>query len=168
MSVKLLAMALIGALLAGAAIPAGVALADTDIGPRRLAAARLVELTRADKILDPTFDAVLQQDLPLPLMEQAKDNPAMAEEMKALILDAMREEAKEIERIQAEVYAERFTLTEIDELIAFYQSKTGQKYLGVGPEVVQRVAARQLAIASRILAQMDALLEKYQAGTPQN
>ena len=168
MSVKLLATALICALLAGAAIPVGVALADTDIGPRRLAAARLVELTRADRILDPTFDAVLQQDLPLPLMEQAKDNPAMAEEMKAIILDAMREEAKEIERIQAEVYVEQFTQAEIDELIAFYQSTTGQKYLAAGPEVVQRVAARQLAIASRILERMDALLEKYQAGTPQN
>ena len=108
------------------------------IDPERLAAAKeLLEVTGAAKGFAIGLTAMRE-----PLEQMAlQANPGKEREISKvfdLAFERMRERTKEVLDLVLPLYAERFSVDELKEVTAFYQSPTGAKFIAAQPQIVQQ------------------------------
>ena len=131
--------------------------------PSDASIATLLSVTQSDKMLE-TMYANMEQMIRQG-MQQATAGKVLTDEQKrvmdlapARLAKVMREEITwaSMEPMIVKVYRETFDQTEIDGLIAFYQSPVGQSFVTKMPQVMQRsMEASQ--------AQLQAFMPKLQA-----
>lgn len=107
---------------------------------------KLLAITEAGRIhqasvqeMAQMIDQSTRQTLPgIPPARQAKFRQAMAQ-LDAIVREEMNWEKMKPQYIR--IYAETFTQQEVDDLIAFYQTPSGQSYIRKQPEVTRKTAA---------------------------
>jgi uncharacterized protein len=120
------------------------------IDPERLAVAQeLLEVTGTAKSF-----AILLNGMREPLRQMAlRANPGKETEVSRvldLVFERMRERTKEVLDLIVPLYAERFSVAELKEVTAFYQSPTGAKFIAAQPEILQQSMALGQAWGRRI------------------
>ena len=124
-------------LLCASAFP--VLAQDADEAQRKSVARELVVLTTADAVMGPMIDAVW------PTLEQqiGATGPAIdAETMVALketFSTELRETMESVLDDYAALYAENFTLDELNDVLAFYKSTSGVKLIEVQPKIMNQM-----------------------------
>lgn len=149
--------------LAAAALGCAMGLSAHAAPPTDASIATLLSVTQSDKMVE-TMYANMEQMIRQG-MQQATTGKPLTDEQKrvmelapARIAKLMREEITwaSMEPMIVKVYRESFDQTEVDGLIAFYQSPVGQSFVAKMPMVMQRsMEASQ--------AQMQAFMPKLQA-----
>jgi uncharacterized protein len=119
----------------------------------RAAAARLLEVTRARAMIEQVPD----EALPAPLQGMAE-----IQAMQPVLREIMREHMgwASLEPEFVRVYAEVFTERELRDLIAFYETPLGQKFLDKMPIASART---QAILMERMQRGMPKLLERLQS-----
>jgi hypothetical protein len=152
---KTCAAALLGATMAMGTVHAAP--------PSDASIATLLEITQSSKMLD-TMYASMEQSIRQGMQAAMAGKTLTAEQNRVMELAParlaalMREEMKwaTLEPMVVQIYRETFDQAEVDGLIAFYQSPTGQAFVAKTPLVMQRsMAATQ--------AQVHAFVPKLQA-----
>ncbi len=95
------------------------------------AAQDLINIIHVEKTIDESIDAVL-----LMLRQASPDTDKHENEIKNFLQKYMKPENMRKEVIK--LYDDLFTEEELREIIAFYQTKTGQKTLEQMPEIMKR------------------------------
>jgi hypothetical protein len=143
---------LITAALIAATFVAGGALAQSkpQIDPDRLAAATAM---MKDAGIAAQFDTVvplmLQQFKTL-LPPQASENKKAVEEVFDLMTKRFSERKDELINQIAVLYASKFTVSELNDVSAFYRSPTGVKFKQVQPQLMQESMAAGQVWGQRI------------------
>lgn len=116
-----------------------VSLADE--ASHREAAARILEITKADKAMQGGFQAMI--DPLVASMRQRGMPEAAAQEVKEAFNQWFTKEIKweDIKPRMVDIYVGQFTESELKDLYAFYQSPTGQKTIEKLPVVMKQGAA---------------------------
>jgi hypothetical protein len=131
-----------GALRAGALFVAltalcGTALAQTAPTPANAQLAREVVLASgATRSFEGVIPSILQQSLSVFVQQNPDLQKDLTEATKA-IAPGLEKRASEIVDIIAGVYATRFTQGELKELLTFYQSTVGKKFVTLLPSVLE-------------------------------
>src|ERR1035437_8131604 len=107
--------------------------------PTNKSVEKLLELSKAGKLMDSVFS---QMDgmMKTSMKQVTKGKPLSAEEQ--AIMD--RQQTKMIAKMKepfVQVYRETFSQGEVDGLIAFYQSPTGQAFVDKQPELMKNTMA---------------------------
>lgn len=129
---------------------------------------RLLVVTQSEKVLDTLFGN-MKQMMRQSLAAAAKNEKLSPEQERMLdtlpdkFVKAMREEMAwdKLRPVYAQIYQETFTQADIDGLIAFYESPTGQAFVEKMPVVVQKTA---ILMQSR----MGPLMQKLQAAVAES
>jgi hypothetical protein len=133
--------ALIAALIAISLILPRHADAQAQPDPDAMAAATdLITALRVTDQFNQALPSILQSLRPVVTQgrpENARDFDAVS----SVVLDAMKIRLNELIGQVAAVYARNFTVSEMRQLVAFYRTPAGQKFLDKGPEVTQETAA---------------------------
>jgi len=96
--------------------------------------------------IDAQIDLMLGTMLPVMMEQQARLNPKITADDQKVILETTRQVMRDtftpklIERA-VPIYASVFSETELQGMVAFYESPTGQAVLAKNPKVAQEVAA---------------------------
>ena len=127
-----------------------------DVSPESLAASReLMTLTESDRLLDQFLAMFTPQVSALIEKANPEKGPLVRKIMDEMMLPEMRKQIPEAIDEIAKVYAMHFSLEELNELIAFYKSPIGRKFVQqqsplmadlsrVGQEWGQRTVLRAL------------------------
>lgn len=97
-------------------------------------AARLIRLTKAAEGFDDILPVIAEQTMTLFI----RSNPALAadiEEVTTAVAIDMAKRRKELNEVLEKVWARRFTPEEMDDLIEFFASDTGQKFAELTPVI---------------------------------
>ena len=97
-------------------------------------AAELIRLTKAAEGFDDILPVIAEQTMTL----FTRNNPALAadiEEVTTTVAIGMAKRRVELNDVLEKVWARRFTSEEMDELIAFFASGTGQKFAQLTPVI---------------------------------
>ena len=110
--------------------------AAPQVDPATLAAARdLMILTRTDEMAKQMVTALINNLLPL----IAKANPGQNDAIKALMekyfVPALIADFPLLRDKIAILYAQNFSLDELQKLAAFYKTPAGQKYISIAPSI---------------------------------
>lgn len=124
--------------------------------PDGIAAAKeLMTITGADKNMDimmanmiPQFAAIQKQQRP--------DQAAAIDEVFASLSTRMMARKQEMLDLIAPLYAERFSADELKQVIAFFKSPTGVKFVAAQPDILQRSMLIGQQWGQRIGAEIDA------------
>jgi hypothetical protein len=144
-----LALALAAPVLAQPApAPAQPATSETDA---RLSAARkLMETTGAIGMARQMIDGLEQQLVQI----IASANPGKEAQVQSLVTELLMPEFRarigELEEPTLRVWADAFTVAEMDELLAFYATPIGRKTLSVMPQLSQQSSALGMAWGQRV------------------
>jgi hypothetical protein len=141
---------------------------------------QLLQLTKVDKLVDSVFaqmDGVMKS-----AMQQAtKGKPLSAEEQAIMdkqqtkMIGIMKDELSwdKMKDLYVQVYRETFTQEEIDGLIAFYKTPTGQAFVNKQPELMKRtmtIMQQRMAPMMQKIQKMSeetvSELQKVKAETP--
>lgn len=153
--------------LAAAALCCAMGLSAHAAPPSDASIATLLSVTQSDKMLE-TMYANMEQMIRQGMQQATVGKTLSAEQKRAMELaparlaKVMREEITwaSMEPMIVKVYRESFDQTEVDGLIAFYQSPVGQSYVSKMPLVMQRsMEASQ--------AQLQAFMPKLQQAMAQ-
>ena len=121
----------------------------------REAVARLFELTHLQRLIEESVDGVLAL--------QITQNPALAEHREALRAFLQKYIGwQALKDDLTAMYLQAFTEAELDQMIAFYSSPTGQKVLRRLPELVQQ---RNRLAMQRLQEHIGELQQEIGAGT---
>lgn len=125
------------------------------------AAAKLLKVMGVQEEMSIGFKSAMQPML-APMVQEMGLNEKQVEELNQIFTswweDDIDQEAL-IEKIQA-IYAARFTVEELNELVIFYETELGQKMLSLMPELTQEGMQIGMEAAG---AQQGKLMEKMQA-----
>jgi hypothetical protein len=136
-----------------------------DEASHREAAIRVLEITKADKAMLGGFQAMV--DPIVADMRQRGMPEAAAQEVKDAINKWFTEEIKweDIKPKMADIYVQQFSESELKELIAFYQTPTGQKAIEKLPTVMQQgaIVGREYAQTKNqsLQTKLKEIAEKY-------
>ena len=119
----------------------GADVASQPVDPKRLEVA--TEIVKNFDLKNQLQNALSAMTMPMvPFM--AQENPGQDDKLQKIALDAVQKVASahmdEIEKNKATVYAQLFTLLELQELKKFYASPTGRKMMEMTPEMMRRDA----------------------------
>ena len=98
-------------------------------------AQQLIKITGATSLFDPLIAGVIEQAKILFLQQ----NPGLAKDLNEVALKMRAEYAprlSELTKHVAELYVQRFTEVELKQLVTFYQSPIGKKFLTQQPRIV--------------------------------
>ena len=120
------------------------------LDPERIVAAKeLLEVTGAAKGFATALIGMRE-----PLRQLAlRANPGKETEVSSaldLVVKRMLERTNEALELIVPLYAERFSVAELKEVIAFYKSPTGAKFIGAQPQIMQQSMAIGQAWGRRI------------------
>lgn len=136
---------------------------------------RLLEVTRADKLMDsvlPAFDRTMRQSV----ADAVKGRLLQPEHVR--LLEGTLKEVNEVFQqefnwtqmrpLYVQLYKETFSQEEVDGLIAFYQSPTGQAMVEKMPLVMQKSSTLMQSRMTPMVEKMRAIIQKSaaQVGTP--
>jgi uncharacterized protein len=122
--------------------------------PERLAVARqMVEASGAAALVGQTLDIVSRQIAELVRRANPEHGQAAADIVETVLVPEAKRRAPEMLEAMARVYAERFTAEELQVILDFYRTPTGQKMVAAGPELV--VEAQRLGQAWAQLIMQD-------------
>jgi hypothetical protein len=127
--------ALCAAVIAGALVASGPVLAAPPTPAAMQAAGKIAELTGATKVFSSLIPGVVEQSKLLFLQQNPgldKDLNEIAAKMRADLAPRLSELNDHV----AQVYAQRFTEQELQQLLAFYQSPIGKKMVAEQATVV--------------------------------
>ena len=138
--------------LAGALVLASAAGAQEENAQARLDLAReTMALTGADGMVNQMLDMMMPTMRPA-LMQQYPDaTDAQIAEAIDLIRDAFREASPELVDGGAQVYADLFTVEELEAINAFYRTPAGAKLVELLPEVTERSNLIGQRVATRVM-----------------
>ena len=127
--------------------------------PERLAEARaLMHAIQIDKQMDAMVSTMSTQVArQLNELGQGGRDPRVAAISMQEAMLAMRERASSpggLLDIMTEAYAEQFTLDELRQIRAFYESPVGHRLLEASPRIMQRVLERSPLVTKETLAQV--------------
>ena len=141
---------------------AAPSLAQSDFDVRLAEAERMMELTGSADA------AAMMMGMMMPTMEPAlrteytSASDAQIAEAMALIEQTIMDLVPQIVIESASAYAEAFTLQELEEINAFYETETGQKLVVAMPQLMQQVGrvSERMGISAMqgIQPQIDAIL----------
>jgi hypothetical protein len=126
--------------LALASLPL-VAQAQQPLPPHMQLARDVVEASGATRAFDTVIPGMLQQAYSM-FVQQNPDLQKPLQEAVAAIRPDLDGRRNEIRDIVALVYTKRFTEPELKDLLAFYRSSTGKKFVGEIPSVLEEAFAR--------------------------
>jgi hypothetical protein len=144
----------IAALIALSLIFPGRADAQAQPDPEAVAAAK--ELITALRVTDQFMQALpaILQSL-RPVVSQGRpETERNFDAVSSIVLDGMNPRMTELLGQVAAVYARNFTVSEMRELMAFYRTPAGQKFLDRGPYVTQETATISQNIGRTISGEM--------------
>lgn len=122
----------------------------TDLDARLEAARRMMAVTGAMSIAAQLIDALEGQLVAL--LEQA--NPGREAQVRAvvseLLLPEFRARIGELEQPLQRIWADAFTVAEMDEIMAFYATPAGRKTLSVMPQLSQQSSMLGMAWGRRV------------------
>jgi hypothetical protein len=131
----------------GIALPA----AAQNITPESLASAReLMTLSRSDKFLDQAITTMMPQIAQLLEKANPEKGAVIRSILEEYVLPEMRSSIPDAVDDIAEVYARNFTQDELNEVIAFYKTPVGQKFLDRMPGIMNELNAIGQAWGQRI------------------
>ena len=125
------------------------------------AAKRLMEVMQADAMIEQVYDQLM------PAMQDFADQMGIAEDEREIFdaymaksIGIMRNEFswEKMEPYMLEAYTSVYTEDEILDLVAFYESPTGQKFIAKMPELMQV----SMQMSQRMMADMMPKLQKAQ------
>jgi len=139
--------------------------ANDDMAVRSKLAAKLLEVMEVGKILNQTFDSVktMQAGMTKQFVKNAKDQK-LAIKHQQKIMDLMKKELSwdnlkpEFEKL----YAETFSVKELEGLIKFYQSPIGKKFTAKQPEMQKKSMVMVQKMMMRIMPKIQALTKNMQ------
>lgn len=125
------------------------------------AAAKLLKVMGVQEEMSIGFKSAMQPML-APMVQEMGLNEKQVEELNQIFTSWWEDDIDQetlIEKIQA-IYAARFTVEELNELVIFYETELGQKMLSLMPELTQEGMQIGMEAAG---AQQGKLMEKMQA-----
>lgn len=150
--------ALIAALMALSLTFPGRAEAQVQPDPEAMAAA--TELITALRVPD-QFKLALPEILQSlrPAVSQGRpETERDFDAVSSVVLDAMKIRVDVLVGQVAAIYARNFTVSEMRQLVAFYRTPAGQKFLDKGPDVTQETATISQNIGRTIAGKMHGLI----------
>lgn len=125
----------------------------------------ILRMTNVERLIEgmfPQMEAMMKQGMDqasaeLPLSEQEKKAArAFAESFAQKILESMREEMTwaKLEPVYVAIYQRAFTQEEIEGLVAFYKTKTGQALIKKTPQVMQESMLASQQMMAPVLKKM--------------
>lgn len=121
------------ALLTGSAFAQQATPADSDFTESHLRAAQqVIDLTQSDR----TFDDILPRLATQTLGIFTRSNPALTRELETTVFDvalAMAGRRTELSRTLQLIWARRFTEAELGELVSFFNTTVGSKFVETSP-----------------------------------
>lgn len=137
-----------------------------DLGPKTSAVKEMFNVMGIDKQMKGGFEAML------PMIDQMSQqmhlNDEEKEELKNIYRDWFDNDIDRDSMVEklVMVYSEAFTLDEISEVTAFYQTLTGLKFLKKSPELMQigvRLGMQEAqSKQSELMAKLQPFMEKHQ------
>lgn len=97
-------------------------------------AAEVIKLTRSAEGFDDILPRIAEQTTAL----FTRSNPALAQEIEDVTTEVALDMAKrrvELDQTLEKIWARRFTVEELDDLIAFFSSETGRKFAELTPSI---------------------------------
>ena len=138
------------------------AFAQDNMDQRMEAARQTMALTGAETLSTDMMDAMMPTIVPALRQQYPDATEQQLESAMAVISEAMLSTGPEIIEASARAYAARFTLEELEEINAFYETETGAKMMSVMPELMQEgmQAGQRIAVQTmtRIQPQVDAIM----------
>jgi uncharacterized protein len=120
------------------------------IDPDRIAAAKeLMDATGATKSMEVMVNIMAEQLKPLMLRAYPGKEKEVSEGIEVMV-KRMHQNSNELLEAILPLYAERFSVAEMREVIAFAKSPTGAKFVAASPEISQQSAAIGNAWGRRI------------------
>lgn len=124
---------------------------------------QLLAATQSDKVLEALFanmDHMMRQSLAVAVKKEklSAEQQRVLEVLPEKFVKVVREEMSwdKLQPIYAQIYRENFTQEEVDGLIAFYESPTGQVFVKKMPGVVQKTAVMMQARVTPLMQKMQA------------
>jgi hypothetical protein len=153
-----------GALLVALTAVCGAALAQSSPSAANVQLAREVVLASgATRSFDGVIPSILQQSL-IVFVHQNPDLQKELTEATKSIAPGLEKRASEIIDIIAGVYATRFSQAELKELLNFYQSTVGKKFVTLLPSVLEESFVKTLEwggkISEEVVQQLRAEMKK--------
>lgn len=149
-TLSLAALLLAAPALAQTAPPAPPTAATTDTDARLDAARKLMEATGAIGMARQMIDGLEQQLVQI----IAGANPGKEAQVRSLVTELLMPEFRarigELEQPTLRIWADAFTVAEIEELLAFYATPIGRKTLSVMPQLSQQSSALGMAWGQRV------------------
>lgn len=145
-----------------------------DVDSQTLDVAReLLHVTKADEGFMRSYTAVVQRMLPV--LAQANPDPSRQQLLKTVMDDVysplVKKHLPEIVDRAAVVYAHNFSADEMQQIIDFYRTPIGQKYLAknvaMGPELTQAMQAVNQELTREAMQQMADKLRQNNLQVPQ-
>lgn len=149
-----------------AVVTAGAAGAQTALSgapsPENSAAAhQLIQVMRATD----QFKAVLpiiEQNLKKAIVQDRPEVEKQYDAMMPVFTQKVQDRVGQMTDTIADIYARNFTLKELQDLIAFYQSPTGQKFLEKQPAIVQATMAAGSAFGQSVVNDIQQQMGEHQ------
>ena len=139
--------------LASVMISSQVSAADTEAERLRLAA-EVVEISQGEQMAQSMITAML----PLQLAQLRKAHPKLTDKQYVIVEEVLRDELKfVVEDAIAQfvpIYAETFSAKELQDIVSFYKSDTGQRMLEEMPALQQRGMQVGLGAAIKRMPEM--------------
>jgi uncharacterized protein len=130
--------------------------ANAQAQPDSDAVAAATELITALRVTDQftlALPAILQSLRPV-VSQGRPQTERDFDAVSSVVLDAMKIRVSELLGQVAAVYARNFTVSEMRQLVAFYRTPAGQKFLDKGPDVTQETATISQNIGRTIAGEM--------------
>jgi uncharacterized protein len=116
---------------------ASFAASAQEVSPEALAASReLMALTKSDQALDQVITMITPQIGQMLEKSNPDKGPMIRKILEEMLLPEMRKAVPEAIDEIATVYARNFTATELAEVIAFYKTPTGKKFIERQPALM--------------------------------
>ncbi|WP_162917089.1 DUF2059 domain-containing protein [Dongia deserti] len=121
-----------------------------EVAPESLAASReLMALTKSDQALDQVFTMMTPQVGQMLEQINPDKGPLIRKMLEELLLPEMRKSVPEAIDDIAAIYARNFTAAELADVIAFYKTPTGQKFIDRQPALLTELNQAGQAFGQR-------------------
>lgn len=134
--------------------------AQTQPSPDQLAAAReLIRVARIDESMRSILPMMTQQLKPAIVQgrkEIERDYDTVIQMFNTALVDRMRE----FTDLMAQIYASHFSAAELRDLVAFYRTPTGQKFVRSQAPLAQQAMSAGQQFAQKLLGDMEAQIKQ--------
>jgi hypothetical protein len=128
--------------------------AQTQPSPETLAAAReLATVARLDESMRSILPMIMQQLKPA-VVQGRKDVEQDFDKVSPTLIAAMNDRMQEFIEMIARIYANQFTAAELRDIIAFYRTPTGQKFVQSQAPLAQQAMNAGQQFAQKLVVDM--------------